>query len=212
MVEEELGGWTLLAVDLALEPDIPSTLAALRVGAVEQARERFSLATLSSSPVVFALRRLFRTAGCDPTRYRPSSEALLRRALKGGELPEIHPFVDVCNVFSMRLAVPCCVMAAGSFEPPFRLRRGRPGETYPSLRGVLKLDGKPLLVDARGPCDTPISGSQRVKVREETTKCTLVAYLPAAEVSIAEADDVLRFLLGEGTGVRATSPCRELRS
>lgn len=98
-------------------------------------------------------------------------------------MPEIHPLVDLNNCLSAELAVPCCVLAEGTFEPPYVMRAGQPGESYESLRGPFNLEGKPLLVDALGPCDAPITGSQRVKVRADTERATLVAYLPADVLS-----------------------------
>ncbi len=77
--------------------------------------------------MVAALRTLFRAAGCDPTRYRPASEALLRRLVKGGELPEISPLVDLNNCLSAELAVPCCVMVEDSFGAPLVWRSGGRG-------------------------------------------------------------------------------------
>jgi DNA/RNA-binding domain of Phe-tRNA-synthetase-like protein len=134
---------------------------------------------LAAVPVVAAVRRLFREAGTDPTRYRPSSEALLRRVLKGEELPAIHPLVDANNCLSVARVVPCCVMAAGSVAGAMRLRRGEAGERMDSLRGPFELQGKPLLEDAAGPFGTPITDSRRVAVQAETARALMVAYLPA---------------------------------
>jgi len=133
---------------------------------------------LASHPTVAAIRALFRAAGCDPTRYRPSSEALLRRLLKGEELPVIHPFVDLNNCLSVELAVPCCVAAEGTFAEPIVLRAGRSGETFESLRGPFNLEGKPLLADPEGALGSPITDSVRVKVQEGTERAWMIAYLP----------------------------------
>ena len=94
------------------------------------------------TPPVAELRRLFRAVGCDPTRYRPSSEALLRRLIKGAELPEIHPLVDLNNCLSAATAVPCCVMRDGSFGSRLVFRAGQPGESYESLRGPFNLEAR----------------------------------------------------------------------
>ncbi len=190
-----LEGWALFWASLELRPGGEERLADLRRQVVEEARRDRDVAGLATQPTVAALRRLFRAAGCDPTRYRPSSEALLRRLLKGSELPAIHPLVDLNNCLSARLAVPCCVMAEGSFAPPLELRAGRSGESYESLKGPFQLEGKPLLVDARGPCDAPITGSERVKVTTETTRAWLVAYLPAGVVAPQDAASELETLL-----------------
>ena len=147
-------------------------------------------------------RCLFRAAGCDPTRYRPSSEALLRRLIKGAELPAIHPLVDLNNCLSAEAAVPCCVMGDGSFGSRLVLRAGRVGESYESLRGPFNLESKPLLVDEVGPVDAPITRSTRVMVQPDTSGAWLVAYLPSG---VLEADAVWALLesLAADAGVAA---------
>lgn len=194
-VRHELPGWELLWVRLRLRPGHEDALAGLRREVAEVARANFDGEGLADHPTVAAVRKLFRAAGCDPTRYRPSSEALLRRLLKGEDLPVIHPFVDLNNCLSVELAVPCCASAEGTFTPPVTLRAGRPGETVQSLRGPFNLEGKPLMEDAEGPFSTPITDSERVRVGDGTERVWIVAYLPQGVVDPADArarlDDLL---------------------
>jgi DNA/RNA-binding domain of Phe-tRNA-synthetase-like protein len=199
----ELPGWELFWARLEAGPgeEGAAEIAALRRAAEERARAALDLESLAAHPAAAALRRLFRAAGCDPTRYRPSSEALLRRVLKGEGLPAIHPLVDVNNCLSIDLAVPSCVLAEGSFAPPLTLRAGREGEAFDSLRGPFPLAGKPLLADASGPFGSPVTDSQRVKVRAETRRAWLIAYLPAGVVSREAAGGALAALLGDLSSV-----------
>lgn len=193
-VEHRLTGWALAWIRLDLVACDGERVGAMRRAAAARCRAERALETLAAQPVVAAVRRLFRDAGTDPTRYRPSSEALIRRLLKGEELPEIHPVVDLNNCLSVDLAVPACVMAAGSFAPPVVLRRGEPGERYDSLRGDFDLAGKPLLADAAGPFGTPISDSHRVAVGASGTGARaawLVAYLPADLLTAADVERAL---------------------
>lgn len=206
-VHFELEGWMLFFAHLERLPGADEGLAALRRETAGRARERLRLDNLANQPAVAALRRLFRAAGCDPTRYRPSSEALLRRVLKGAELPAISPLVDINNCLSLELTVPCCVMAADSVEPPYVLRRGRPGESYESLKGPFNLEGKPLLVDGRGPCDAPITGSQRVKIGADTQQAWLVAYLPLGVITAEKARETVSALLSEAPVARILGSC-----
>jgi DNA/RNA-binding domain of Phe-tRNA-synthetase-like protein len=195
-VTHELNGWTLFWARLETVPGQEEVLAGLRRRAGERARADWGSAeSLAGNPTVAALRSLFRAAGCDPTRYRPSSEALIRRLLKGDDLPAIHPLVDLNNCLSVALAVPCCIVAEGSFTPPVVLRAGRAGESYESLRGPFNLEGKPLLADAEGPFGTPITDSQRVKVTGDTRGAWMVAYLPAGVVAPEAAAKALDDLL-----------------
>lgn len=190
-VRFELEGWKLFWAWLEVQPANPEQLSAAARAVAERVRKELRLETLATQPAVAALRKRFRAAGCDPSRYRPSSEALLRRLLKGEEIPAIHPLVDLNNCLSASLAVPCCVMAEEMLSPPFVFRVGQPGESYESLRGPFNLEGKPLLADAQGPCDAPISGNQRVKVTTKTKRVWLVAYLPAGVVEAEAAEQQL---------------------
>jgi len=203
-VVKELQGWTLFWARLESLPGGEKHLPALRSEAGHEARGRLTAEGLSGHPPISALRKMFRAAGCDPTRYRISSEALLRRILKGEELPALHPLVDINNCLSVELAVPCCVMREGAFTPPLVLRAGRDGESYESLRGPLNLQGKPLLADASGPLDTPITGNEKVKVTPETEVAWLVVYLPEQEVQAETARDALLSLLGKAPVARVS--------
>ncbi len=176
-VEKELEGWRL--VWFRLEPGTAEEISPeLWEEAARELRERTGERPLSTLPAVAAVRALFRRTGCDPTRYRPSSEALARRVLKGQRLGPIHPFVDLNNLLSVRTLLPCCVVDPARLEPPFRLRRGREGESMLSMRGPFSLEGKPVLEDAAGPFGTPITDSERVKVTGHTRECWLVTYAP----------------------------------
>jgi DNA/RNA-binding domain of Phe-tRNA-synthetase-like protein len=203
-VTKELQGWVLFWARLELVSGGAEALSALRMEVVRNAGARLTAESLAAHPPISALRKLFRAAGCDPTRYRISSEALLRRVLKGEELPELHPLVDLNNCLSVELAVPCCVMREGTFTPPLVLRAGRAGESYESLRGPFNLEGKPLLTDASGPLDTPITGNEKVKITPECEVAWLVVYLPEGVVSAETARDTLARMLAAAPVARAS--------
>lgn len=203
----ELQGWLLFFAWLERTAGFDNELDSLRQTSADRARERLELQSLAVDPTVAALRQLFRAAGCDPTRYRPSSEALLRRILKGAELPAINSLVDINNCLSLELAVPCCVMAEEAVGSPYALRAGRPGESYESLKGPFNLEGKPLLVDVHGPCDVPITGSQRVKIRDDTRRALLVAYLPQGVVEPGLVQETLEALLTTAPVAKMSGSC-----
>lgn len=179
-VQIELDGWELQWVALEVTGASDET-AQLWQLAHEQARHAFANAEITRHPRIHAVRQLLRQAGCDPTRYRPSSEALLRRVLKGDDLPRVHPLVDLNNLVSVRLVTPCCVVDPDALSPPLVLRAGRSDEEMRSLRGPFRLEGKPVLADQVGPFGTPITDSERVKITGDTGSAWMVAYLPAAD-------------------------------
>lgn len=186
IVVDKPEGWDFFWAYLILDPNEADPEAHEAVA--RRVRDRFrDNKALAADPTVAALRRLFKSVGCDPSRYRPSSEALLRRLVRGDALPRIHPLVDLNNAFSAELAVPCCVMRPDTFGSTLSLREGLEGESYESLRGPFKLSRKPVLVDEKGPVDTPITGNVKVKVEPESREAWLVAYLPTETVSQSEA-------------------------
>ena len=200
----ELAGWELAWFRLEVTGDAAAlaALAARRGRIAGELRARWAPAQLGEDATVAAMRRLFRAAGTDPGRYRPSSEALLRRLLKGEELPSIHPLVDLNNQLSIELKVPACAVREGSIAPPVVLRAGRSGELLDSMRGPLDLAGKPLLEDGAGPFGTPITDSHRVKVLPGTAAGWLVAYLPAGGVGPAGVHAALEAILAEAPVAR----------
>jgi len=126
-------------------------------------------------------RTLYKALGLDPTKTRPSSEALLRRALKGQTLPRISTLVDALNLSSLREQVPFGLYDLDHIVPPVTLRRGGPGEGYEGIRkGWISVVGRPVLVDANGPFGNPTSDSARTMIRLETTRALVTGYAPAS--------------------------------
>lgn len=203
-VRFDLQGWQLLWAFVEQQDSVSDRLRAVRSEVAEAVRRRYpNPAAIAAHAPVAAMRKLFRAAGCDPTRYRPASEALLRRLVKGAELPEIQPIVDLNNCLSVELAAPCCVMREGTFGRELVMRVGLAGESYVSLRGPFNLEKKPVLADEDGVVDTPITGNEKVKVLPETQSAWLVAYLPEDVTPIDQAAGVLDDLASR-SGLKVT--------
>ena len=81
-----------------------------------------------------AVRAMYRRTGLDPTRRRPSSEALLRRVRKGEGLPRINSLVDVCNWCSLEFQLPYGLYDLDRIEGDVMLRLGEEGEAYAGIR------------------------------------------------------------------------------
>jgi DNA/RNA-binding domain of Phe-tRNA-synthetase-like protein len=154
--------------------ELKTILEALASGVAEQ----YKSGIVSEIPAVKAVRTIFHTTGVDPTRYRPSSEALLRRVLKGKGLYFINSVVDVVNYFSLKTLLPMGVFDADRLKPPLEFRAGREGETYQGVgRDVLNLSGFPLLADADGPFGSAVSDSVRTRVTDSTTRLLWVTFV-----------------------------------
>jgi len=124
-------------------------------------------------------RRLYRQFGVDPTRTRPSSEALLRRVLRDRPLPRISNAVDVGNLLSLAFLLPIGLYDADRIDGQVRLRRGEAGESFAGIRkDRVNLAGRPVLVDRVGPFGNPTSDSARTCVDADTRALWLVIFAP----------------------------------
>ena len=141
--------------------------------------ERHAGASPGQIEELAAARRLYRAFGIDPTKFRPSSEALLRRILKGQPLPRILNAVDICNLCSVRFFLPIGLYDAGKLGRRITLRPGMQGESYEGIRkDRVNLEGRPTLADESGPFGNPTSDSLRTSVSTDTRSLWMVIFAP----------------------------------
>ena len=154
--------------------------------ALERARAALA-ARADLEPTIAAVRMMYKRLGIDPTKTRPSSEALLRRIRKGDALPRINSLVDVVNWCSVESQLPYGIYDADRIHGSAALRVGRAGESYAGIRkDTVHVDGRLTLVDTNGPFGNPTSDSARTMVTTATTRALVVIYTPAqVDASIA---------------------------
>ena len=141
---------------------------------------------------VIAVRTMYKRVGIDPTKRRPSSEALLRRVRKGEGLPRINSMVDVCNWCSLEFQLPYGLYDAAHIEGDVVLRLGKEGESYPGIRkDDVHVGGRITLADGRGPFGNPTSDSARTMVTPATTRALVVVFAPS-EIESRRLDHVVR--------------------
>ena len=154
---------------------------------------------------IAAVRTMYKRVGIDPTKRRPSSEALLRRVRKGDPLPRINSMVDVCNWCSLELQLPYGLYDADQIQGDVVLRIGRDGESYPGIRkDDVHVGGRITLADDRGPFGNPTSDSARTMVTTATTRALVVVFAPR-EIDPGRLSHVLNITaqrMGEFTGAR----------
>ena len=161
-------------VSVAETPD--DLLSAIEDGAALRQQELMGQAA-SSDPVISSVRAAFKATGKDPSRYRPSSEALTRRALAGKSLYKVNNVVDSGNLVSLMTGLPVGCYDAVWIRGDLTLRPATPGETYDGIgRGGINLEGLPILADDGGPFGSPFSDSDRTAVTEQTQNLIFVIY------------------------------------
>lgn len=132
----------------------------------EQFRQLFTTQTVKDISAIAATRRVYKACGKDPSRYRPSSEALIRRMLQGKQLYQIDTLVDLINLASITYGYSIGGFDADKFDgDTLTLGVGREGEPYEGIgRGMLNIAGLPVYRDATGGVGTPTSDNERTKM------------------------------------------------
>lgn len=135
-------------------------------------RQELTTESLKEMESIQATRRIYKLCGKDPSRYRPSGEALVRRVLQGKKLYHIDTLVDLINLASMRYGYSIGAFDAAKFSgDTLTLGIGREGEPYEGIgRGMINIAGLPVYRDAVGGVGTPTSDNERTKVSLSTTR------------------------------------------
>lgn len=151
---------------------------------------------VADTPGIKEWRDVFKRHGTDPSRYRPSHEALIRRLKKGQPLPEINSAVDLNNFFSVRHVLPMGLYDLDQIEGErIEIRVGEPDDAYEGINGrTMGMEGKLLSADKMGAFGSPIVDSKRTMVTEKTTDAIHLLYF-----SPSTPEQVARTMLDQCT-------------
>jgi DNA/RNA-binding domain of Phe-tRNA-synthetase-like protein len=138
-------------------------------------------------------RALYRRFGIDPTRVRPSSEALLRRLKKGEAMPRINSLVDVANSLSVQLQVPVGLYDLGKVRgDELVVRLGVEGESYTGIgKDRVNVSGRICVADAAGPIGNPSSDSARTMITTDTERAAWIYFLPVSDETIDRTAELI---------------------
>jgi len=158
------------------------------------------------------VRTMYKKVGIDPTKTRPSNEALLRRVRKGDTIPRINSAVDIVNWCSLEFQLPYGLYDASKITGAVTMRRGLEGEKYAGIRkDEVNVGGRITVVDDAGPFGNPSSDSARTMVTPATTELLVVIYSPV-EISRSQVERVanatserMKLILGGSESARALS-------
>jgi DNA/RNA-binding domain of Phe-tRNA-synthetase-like protein len=190
----------ILAIEGLRVRETPEEIKALLNGLAAELAQKYKSEPLGEIPTVKKIRAIFHRTGLDPTRYRPSSESLLRRAVKGKGLYFINSVVDLINYFSLKMLCPMGLFDADLVKPPITWRAGQEGETYEGIgRDRLNLVNFPLLADSEGPFGSLVSDSMKTRVTETCTRILWFTFAPpGTSIPLDEfASTMIRYNGGE---------------
>ena len=151
---------------------------------------------IKEQPQIAATRRMYSDCGKDPSRYRPSAEALMRRLVKGNNLYQINTMVDLVNLVSMRFGYSIGGFDADKVVGNVVAGIGREGEPYNGIgRGPLNIACLPVLRDSVSGFGTPTSDEERTAMSLETSHFLMVVNAYDGPALLPELFDYTRQLL-----------------
>ncbi len=165
-----------LLIQVKVHPSPPDLLQFIRQRQEEISRE-LALDDIHNLSALCATREAYKALGKDPSRYRPSAEALLRRIVQGKGLYQVNNVVDALNIVSASSGFSIGGYDATKIRGVIRLGIGREEEPYEAIgRGRLNIHGLPALRDEIGAFGSPTSDSLRTMVTESTSEFLAVFF------------------------------------
>ena len=168
-------------------------------------KRTFALPDINKRPGIRATREAYKALGKEPNRYRPSAEALCRRIVNDKGLYRLTTLIDVINLVSILSGY-----SIGGFDRDkidgnlLVLDAGERGEEFNAIgRGLLNIEGLPVLRDKTGGIGTPTSDEERTKLTPETTHLLMLVNMYGEEMSADDTVELVKRLLS--THARLTS-------
>lgn len=156
---------------------------------------------INEIPNIRESRQAYKAFGKDPSRYRVSSEALIRRIGQGKGLYEVNTVVDVNNLISIQSGFSVGSYDADKIAEELVFRVGLEGETYKGIgKDEIKIDGLPVLADETGAIGSSTSDSERAMITEETQEVLTLIYSFSGNQELEKAMEYGRAYLEKYAG------------
>lgn len=160
-------------------------------------KDSYEMEMVNKRPAIAATRTAYKAFGKEPNRYRPSAEALTRRAVKGLELYRTLAVIDLVNLVSLATGHSIGAFDADKIDGEvLTLGVGREGEPYEAIgRGQLNIQGLPVWRDQTGGVGTPTSDNDRTKLSPGTKRLVMTVNMYSPDPSADETVGMLVELL-----------------
>jgi DNA/RNA-binding domain of Phe-tRNA-synthetase-like protein len=165
----------------------------------QELRNRMKIEDLEKDETAKSYRKLWWNFKIDPTKLRPSGEALIRRILLGKGLYLINNFVDCFNLVSIQTGLSIGAHDIEKLSGNITIKLARNGEKFIAIgsKGEMVLKGGELVVsDDKNVLDLAYSTSscELTKITKETKKAILTVYTPE-EISVDYINECLEKLI-----------------
>ncbi len=163
---------------VAVTLDIPDFLSEFE----NKITRKYDISAIPEDPIIREYRKFFWSIGIDPTKERPSSEALIRRILRGKGLYRINNIVDTMNIISAYTGIVMSVFDLDKISLPVHLRAAEGTEKMRIIGGkeITIPEGFPILTDNNNRVfsATVYRDGEHAKVTQSTSNILLVMYAP----------------------------------
>jgi DNA/RNA-binding domain of Phe-tRNA-synthetase-like protein len=162
-----------------------------------EVRTKCRVDEISKIPAILKAREAYKALGKDPSRYRLSAEALLRRILQGKSLYKVNNAIDILNIISIRSGISIGGYDADTIRGDIGLSKAGENIAYNAIgRGLLNIENLPVLFDSAGFFGNPTSDSERTRVTEETRNFLMVFFNFEGNTAVREwLDESERLLI-----------------
>jgi DNA/RNA-binding domain of Phe-tRNA-synthetase-like protein len=155
-----------------------SELESFKAELIKQVRKQHSLESLKDLPTARAYRDFFWRVGVDPTKNRPAAEALIRRILRGGTIPNINTLVDAYNLASIKTEIALAAFDLDRLKGDLLMRFAEKGEEFMGIgmqKPIVLQGGEIVVSDSEKLVAVyPHRDADNTKVTEKTKNVVLV--------------------------------------
>lgn len=162
----------------------------------EVLKKEIHIEELSNFPSIKDGQELYEKLGKSPSKYRQSSEALIRRVLQGKGVYKVNNVVDINNLTSLKSKFPIGSYNIKNLTSPITLTIGKEGEKYKGIgKEMINIEGLPVLSDSLGNFGSPTSDCERAMITKDTNEILMCIYSFSGNVNMNEYINYAKELL-----------------
>ncbi len=155
----------------------------------DELNEKISLESIASLPRIKDAREVYKKLGKAPSKYRVSSEALMRRVLQKKGIYKINNIVEINNLISLKSGFSVGSYNIKNIQAPIVLKVGEEGEKYKGIgKELINIGNLPVLTDGISAFGSPTSDSERAMITKDANEIVMFIY------SFSGKNEVLNYL------------------
>lgn len=150
-------------------------------------KKEMHIEELASLPRIKDGREVYKKLGKVPSKYRLSSEALIRRILQGKGVYKINNIVDINNLISLKSNFPVGSYNIKNLHSPISLMIGKEGEQYKGIgKELISIENLPVLADSISSFGSPTSDSERAMITNDVSEILMCIYSFSGKTDVEE--------------------------